>query len=271
MKNRFSIGEAAKITGLTSETLRHYDRIGLVQPHEKDHWTGYRYYSEQEIVRLNTVQALRLMDLSLKEIKEVLAYSDLQKVVAFLKQAEIHADEKISKLQYAKTKIGLARADYEKKIKRAGQDERFFIQRLPRRVIMLSETMSFPSVENLWDYHSHFYRQVDASQKPEYSFEDMAGVYTCAGKSRLFAVCLRYPEQNRLTVLPQGLYLCAYCSEENKEAVLCRLLKTAQEEYGAAPDFTVQLVVISGILQWNYQIQVPLGRDEGCLEHDAKL
>ncbi|MFR1215101.1 MAG: MerR family DNA-binding transcriptional regulator, partial [Acutalibacteraceae bacterium] len=54
MINYFSISEAAKIVGLTTETLRHYDRIDLVKPCKKDQWSGYRYYSEQEIVRLNT-------------------------------------------------------------------------------------------------------------------------------------------------------------------------------------------------------------------------
>lgn len=258
MEKCFSIGEAAKMAGMTSETLRHYDRIGLVSPLKTDKWTGYRYYSEQEIVRLSTIQALRLMDLSLKEIKEVLEYSDLTKVVAFLKQAEEHADKKISDLRQAKAKIERARMDYEKKCRKTRQADGIFTQRLPRRVVMLSDNMSCPTVENLWDYHRHFYAQIEAAQRSEYIFEDMAGVYTREGKSRLFAVCRRYPRKNELTVLPQGLYLCADCSEENKDSVLSRLLETARVQYGVTPDFTVQLIVITGILQWNYQIQVLL-------------
>jgi len=39
-KNKYSIGAAAKLVGLTEETLRHYDRIGLLHPHEKDTFTG---------------------------------------------------------------------------------------------------------------------------------------------------------------------------------------------------------------------------------------
>ncbi len=79
MKKYFSIGEAAKAVHTTTETLRHYDRIGLVKPSKKDEWTGYRYYTENDIVRLNTVRALLLMDLSLSEIKNVLEYDDLKK------------------------------------------------------------------------------------------------------------------------------------------------------------------------------------------------
>ena len=44
MKKYFSVGEAAKAVHTTSETLRHYDRIGLVKPSKKDEWTNYRYY-----------------------------------------------------------------------------------------------------------------------------------------------------------------------------------------------------------------------------------
>ena len=45
MKKYFSIGEAAKAAHTTAETLRHYDRIGLVKPSKKDGWTQYRYYT----------------------------------------------------------------------------------------------------------------------------------------------------------------------------------------------------------------------------------
>ena len=62
MKEFFSISETAKIVNMTTETLRHYDRIGLVKPFKVDEWTGYRYYSQREIVRLNTIRALRCMD-----------------------------------------------------------------------------------------------------------------------------------------------------------------------------------------------------------------
>lgn len=52
-------------------------------PSKKDEWTNYRYYTEQDIVRLNTVRALQLMDVSLQEIKKVLEYDDLEKLSTF--------------------------------------------------------------------------------------------------------------------------------------------------------------------------------------------
>lgn len=256
MKKYFSISRAAKIVGMTAETLRHYDRIGLVKPCKVDEWTGYRYYSPQEIVRLNTIQALRCMDLSLPEIKEILSYDDFGKITEKLKLAEKSADEKIAELENAKLKIQRARAYYENK-----SDERppigdIFVRYFPERAILLSETMKKPTLDNLWNYHRHFYSQIPENRKNEFSFEDQAGIYEQNGQSHLFAVCVRYAQTDALKILPQGKYLCADCTEENRGRVMEKLLATAKREYDAVPEFSIQMIVLSGILQWNYQIQI---------------
>lgn len=256
MKTEFSIHEAAQMADMTSETLRHYDRIGLVKPCRRDEWTGYRYYSQQEIVRLHTIQALRRMDLSLSKIREVLELNNLEQVVAFLKQAENQADEKMAQLQYAKAKIRLARMDYEKKLGGHEELRSVFVRKLPARVILLSDTLQTPSLDTLWNYHAHFYKQVGEERREWFAFEDLAGMYTKEGRSRLFAVCIRYPDEEGLTILPAGKYVCANCTEEERETVLQELKTTAAREYGIEADAVVQIVVVSGILQWSYQLQV---------------
>ena len=259
MKNYFSIGEAAKAVHTTSETLWHYDRIGLVKPSKKDEWTNYRYYTEQDIVRLNTVRALQLMGLPLQEIKKVLEYDDLEKIVEFLAKAEKKADEKIAALQYSKSKIQAAKADYERKLQGQQKFSGAFLKDIPERVILLSDTLEAPTLENLWNYLSHFYDKVTPALKEQFYFEDLAGIYTQNGISRLFAVCIRYTEIDGLKVLPKGKYLCANCTEENREQMLQELIRIAQTKYGVQPTFTVQLIVVSGILQWNYEVQVYVG------------
>ena len=211
MTDYLSIGEAAKAVHTTSETLRHYDRIGLVKPSKKDEWTNYRYYTQQDLVRLNTVRALQLMGLPLQEIKNVLEYDDLEKIVEFLAQAERKADEKIAAL------------------------------------------------ENLWNYLGHFYDKLPLALKEKFSFVDLAGIYTENGRARLFAVCTRYEDTAGLKKLPKGKYLCASCTEENRTRTLEELMGIARTKYGAEPDFTVQLIVVSGILQWTYEAQVYVG------------
>ena len=259
MKEFFSIGEAAKAAHSTTETLRHYDRIGLVKPSRKDEWTNYRYYTEQDIVRLNTVRALQLMDLPLREIGKVLEYDDLGKIVDFLAQAEKKADEKIAALEYSKSKIRLAKADYESKLRARKNPAGTFIREMPERVILLSDSLEAPTVDNLWNYLSHFYEKLSPPLREQFSFEDLAGIYTENGTSRLFALCVRHGETDGLKRLPEGKYLCAGCTEADRESTLEELMDKARTEYGASPQFTVQLIVVSGILQWTYEAQVFIG------------
>ena len=262
-KSYYSIGEAAKAAGMTEETLRHYDRVGLVKPSKRDEWTNYRYYTEQHVVRLNTVYALRQMELPLKKIKEVLAYDDLRKIVDFLTEAEQTADKKIAALQYSKSKIQAAKRDYARKLQTERRTEQAFVQRLPARVIMLSDEAEKPALDDLWNYLGRFYSQIEPSRREQFAFEDLAGLYTEGGRSRLFAVCLRHGEARGLITLPAGSYLCADCTEDERSETLCRLLRRAEADYGVSPRFTLQIIVISGILKWNYRLQVPLEADGG--------
>ena len=80
-----------------------------------------------------------------------------------------------------------------------------------------------PTLDNLWNYLNHFYEKVTPALKDKFYFEDMAGIYTEGDLTRLFAVCTRYVDIDGIKVLPQGKYLCASCSEENREQTLHEL------------------------------------------------
>lgn len=259
MKKYFSVGEAAKAVHVTSETLRHYDRVGLIKPSVKDTLTNYRYYTEQDLIRINTVRALQQMNLPLKKIKEVLEFDDLQKIIDFLTEAEKKADEKIALLEYSKAKIQLARSGYENHLRGQHHTKEMDIKPFPKRVLLLSDQLETPTLDNLWNYLSHFYDRIAPMQKEQFVFEDLAGIYTENGVSRLFAVCIRYEQIDGLKILPKGNYLCVNCTEENRADKLHELLRIAKEEYHIQPKFTIQQIVVSGILQWNYQAQVFLG------------
>ncbi len=125
-------------------------------------------------------------------------------------------------------------------------------------VILLSDTLETPALDNLWDYLSHFYSKVPSAVKEQFLFEDLAGIYTENGSSKLFAVCIQYADIPSLRILPKGEYLCADCTEENREAALHELIQEARITYSIEPKFTIQLVVVSDILHWDYQIQIPL-------------
>ncbi|MCX5385671.1 MerR family transcriptional regulator [Streptomyces sp. NBC_00083] len=67
----WSIAEVARMSGVTSRTLRHYDEIGLLSPA----WigsNGHRYYEEADLLRLQQILLMRELDVGLREIRAVL-------------------------------------------------------------------------------------------------------------------------------------------------------------------------------------------------------
>ena len=65
-----SIRQAGLETGLTPDTLRYYERIGLLGPVARN-GGGQRRYSDTDIARLRFVRRAQAMDFSLEEISEL--------------------------------------------------------------------------------------------------------------------------------------------------------------------------------------------------------
>ena len=69
---KFSIGEFARLGGVSVRTLRHYDEIGLLRPATVDPDTGYRGYSAAQLGQINRVMALKELGLSLAQVRRLL-------------------------------------------------------------------------------------------------------------------------------------------------------------------------------------------------------
>jgi len=81
----WSIAKVARMSKVTSRTLRHYDDVGLLRPAYVGA-NGYRYYEQDQLLRLQQVLLLRELGLGLGAIAEVLAGDRDQ--VAALRQHE---------------------------------------------------------------------------------------------------------------------------------------------------------------------------------------
>lgn len=68
----FRIGEFSKIAQVSGRLLRYYDEIGLLKPQYIDKWTNYRYYTADQLSRLNRILALKELGLSLDQIQIML-------------------------------------------------------------------------------------------------------------------------------------------------------------------------------------------------------
>ncbi|HLI87089.1 MAG TPA: MerR family transcriptional regulator [Ktedonobacteraceae bacterium] len=88
----FKIGDFARIGRISVKTLHHYDDIGLLKPAHVDVATGYRYYTLDQLPRLNRILALKDLGFSLEQIasllNEPLAVAELRGMLR-LKRAEL--------------------------------------------------------------------------------------------------------------------------------------------------------------------------------------
>ncbi|GAA0181746.1 MerR family transcriptional regulator [Clostridium sediminicola] len=105
MKQKLTIGEFAKLKNVTTETLRHYDRIGLLKPIEIDPKTGYRYYSIFQEEELGTIKDLRQLGMSIDEIKKYFNNRNLKQSINILKDKHDDLKKRIQELQQLEESI----------------------------------------------------------------------------------------------------------------------------------------------------------------------
>ncbi len=124
----FKIGDFSTLSRISVKALRYYDEIGLLKPVKVDQFTGYRYYSADQLPRLNYIIALKNMGLALEEIA-TLINNDLtphqMRDIFILKRSELQQRvseehrrlEQVEKLLKQLEKEG-AMPDYEITIKK---------------------------------------------------------------------------------------------------------------------------------------------------------
>ena len=113
------IGEFAWLGQVTVETLRHYARIGLLEPVCIDRFTSYRYYSVDQLPRLNRILALKDLGLSLEQIGQILD-EDLSpesiRGMLLLKQAEMGDQIQEARDRLARVEMRLRQIELEGKM-----------------------------------------------------------------------------------------------------------------------------------------------------------
>src|SRR5512142_1406841 len=106
----FTVGEFSRIGRVSKRLLRYYDEIGLLKPVHIDKFTGYRYYSAEQLPRLNRILALKDLGLSLEQIacllEQELPPAQLRGMLR-LKQVEIseRVEEEHARLRRVETRL----------------------------------------------------------------------------------------------------------------------------------------------------------------------
>jgi DNA-binding transcriptional MerR regulator len=96
----FKIGDFSKLSEVGSKTLRYYDDIGLLKPSHVDRFTGYRYYTIEQLPRLNRIIALKELGFSLEQIARLLEDSlSAEQLQGMLRMKEAEIERSIAEEQ----------------------------------------------------------------------------------------------------------------------------------------------------------------------------
>ncbi len=93
---KYSIGEFASILGVTVDTLRLYEKHGILKPF-KDKTTKYRYFDDLDARNLLMSRWLRSLQFSLHEVAELTKNSSVESIVKGLTGKELALEEEIRK------------------------------------------------------------------------------------------------------------------------------------------------------------------------------
>jgi DNA-binding transcriptional MerR regulator len=77
MASSLPIGDFSRATQMSIKTLRHYHRVGLLEPADVDRFTGHRRYTTDQIPAAQVIRRFRELDMPIEEIREILAAPDV--------------------------------------------------------------------------------------------------------------------------------------------------------------------------------------------------
>lgn len=86
-EERFTIGQASEITGISRDRLRYYEENELLYPELKEN-NGYRYYTMSDIDMILSIEFYRSMDLSMREIRNIWKCTNTREIAPILEEKE---------------------------------------------------------------------------------------------------------------------------------------------------------------------------------------
>ena len=106
-KKRYTSGQIASASGLTIRTIQHYDNIGLLRSSGRTD-SGRRYYTQDDLIRLEQIVFYKSLDFSLDQIKEqILLQPSKNELLEMFKNQRLLLLQKMEHLHTSFATIGI--------------------------------------------------------------------------------------------------------------------------------------------------------------------
>lgn len=225
--NKLTIGQMANLNHVSEQTLRYYDRIGILKPQEVDKVTGYRFYSIKQSARLDMIQYMKALGMSLKDISEQLKYCDISLIKNILKKKSLEIDYEEESLKLKKRALERAIINYER-YDSSPPDGTIVLEHIEMRWVY-----SFKTNINFYEYGLEVYEELLRHFKDELKQKGLRHIYFCNTgnnvtfenvtqriflSNELFVFVDRdYADEEFIKTINPDTYLCIYCNKFDKE------------------------------------------------------
>lgn len=211
MKELYSIGDTAKLMGISVQTLRNYSNLKLLQPEYIDPDTGYRYYSFKQFHYIDRIKYLRNLGLPLSEIEEILCDGKANKMLDYLEKQKERIAEELKKIQETNEDIKWY-ISYFKYLNQYHFDDIPYVLKFEKRYIMCVDYFKEDDVESVETRLAKLKNKKDLKYRRQYGF--IASFDELIKKNfvpeKYFIYVKEKPEcyGDWLMELPAGDYLC---------------------------------------------------------------
>ena len=262
-KELYTIGETARLFGISAQTLRFYDREGILSPIYINPDTGYRYYSYEQFHIIDRIKYLQGFGLSLEDISAIIRGGTVEGLMPFLHRQKENLREEIRRAEEQIRDIEWY-VNYFTYMDGSEDEAKPYLLSLERRYVL-----SVPCLEGdaLSDMEI---RLAEVEGRPQYKklpFRRQYG-YTLDFEGLLqqqfhpytyFTYLRREPEfpSEYFDVLPEGEYIC-FRTKLLKENWRTEVLQKYFQET-APPKLIVALEFEDNLVDWSdaqYEVQI---------------
>ena len=271
---KLSIGQMAELNHVSEQTLRLYDKEGLLVPRCVDPVTGYRYYHIIQSAKLDLIQNMKVYGMTLRQIRSFLDSNDPAALRALLAEQADSIEERIRQLRRSQSAITRTLDNY-RRYEAMPRNCEIFLEYIPaRRIFRYScDVNYFDQDESGYEY---MLRQMKtnlvANNMPLSYFTNIGTIIRrehlvpdALFSNEVFLFVDENDSSQAMETLPAASYLCLCSDEFSMEAENVRRLLDYVQTRGCkiAGDYICEVVVDFPMLDFNrrrmfYKAQIPV-------------
>ena len=141
MKER--IGAFSDMTGLSPETIRYYEQLGLLNPHRQSD-NRYRFYEDRDLFHLAQIKQFQGLGMTLADIAENVHQSDLSSATQMIKAQRAVCEQELEELEARLSRLKVLEQDYQRLSDGTGQAHMTRVRSMYRLMISDPGIMEHP-------------------------------------------------------------------------------------------------------------------------------